>query len=359
MLSAPQRNAAATAAPGPSLDRRDRRARMAGMLDTAGAVLLALAGVAAIVWGAEAFAENLAHAATRLGVSTFALALLLAGAEPEELATAVAATVRDAPAIALGDVVGANVTVCLVALGVGAVVTVLPFGRRVLRYGLLGLPLGVLAVAFSWDGRVGRPEGGVLVAGYVAFVAAIWTVERRPPAIGETAELEEAAEDIAEEGAEDRVGGRPRRRVGRELGVVLAGLAAMVVGATLLVDGVRDLFETEADQVRASLTVVGFATGFELVVLAWSSARRGISEAVVAGVVGSYAYNVTMTLGAAAVVRPLRVTDAALLHPAMIAMLAALAAVLVLAWRRHRLSRNDGWVLLGLYPVFVVVALVA
>jgi cation:H+ antiporter len=46
-----------------------------------------LASVAAIVWGAETFAEHLAHASARLGVSTFALALLLAGAEPEELAT--------------------------------------------------------------------------------------------------------------------------------------------------------------------------------------------------------------------------------------------------------------------------------
>jgi Ca2+/Na+ antiporter len=78
----------------------------------------------------------------------------------------------------------------------------------------------------------------------------------------------------------------------------------MVVGATVLVDAVRDLVVGEADQVRVSLTVIGFVTGFELVVLAWSAARRGISEAVVAGVVGSYAYNATMTLGAAAVVRP-------------------------------------------------------
>jgi hypothetical protein len=34
-------------------------------------------------------AEHLADASARLGVNTFALALLLAGAEPEELATAV------------------------------------------------------------------------------------------------------------------------------------------------------------------------------------------------------------------------------------------------------------------------------
>lgn len=41
---------------------------------------------------------------------------------------------------------------------------------------------------------------------------------------------------------------------------------------------------------------------------AWSAARRGISDAVVAAVVGSFAYNAT--IGAAALVRPLRVTDA-------------------------------------------------
>ena len=307
-------------------------------------VVLAVAGVGAIVWGAEAFAENLAVAAARLGVTSFALALLLAGAEPEELATAVAATVRGAPAIAFGDVVGANVTICLVALGVGAVVAPLPFGTRVLRYGVLAVPLGVVAVLFSWDGEVGRAEGAVLVAGYVAYVAAIWVAERRPPSLGETGELDEAS---AAPG---------RGRAGRELAVVLAGLAAMVVGATLLVDGVRELVDAESEQARISLTIVGFATGFELVVLAWSSARRGISEAVVAGVVGSYAYNATMTLGAAALVRPLGLTDASLLHPSLLAMLGSLGVALVLALRRGVLGRREGWLLLALYPLFVVMA---
>lgn len=94
-----------------------------GLLDVAAL----LGGVAIIVWGAETFAEHLAAAAARLGVTSFALALLLAGAEPEELATAVAATLRDSPAIAFGDVIGANAAICLVALGVGAVLAPLPF----------------------------------------------------------------------------------------------------------------------------------------------------------------------------------------------------------------------------------------
>lgn len=314
------------------------------MPDTAAALALAGAGVAAIVWGAESFAEHLARAAARLGVTTFALALLLAGAEPEELATAVAGTLRKAPAIAFGDVVGANLTIALVALGVGALVAPLPFGPRVLRYALLSVPLGVLATVLAWDGRASRGEGAVLVALYVAYVGTIWLAERSPPTLGETAEIEEALEG-------------PPRRVGKELALVLAGLAAMVLGATLLVDGVRDLVEAEADQARVSLTIVGFATGFELVVLAWSSARRGISEAVVAGVVGSYAYNATMTLGAAALVRPLRLTDARVLHGPMVAMVAALVGVIVLAARRRTLTQGDGVVLLAAYLGFV--ALVA
>ena len=306
-----------------------------------------VAGVVAIVWGAELFAENLARAAARLGVSVFALALLLAGAEPEELATAVAATVRGAPAIAFGDVVGANTAICLVALGVGAVTATLPFGRRVFRYGILGLAVGGLAVAIAWDGRVSRVEGLFLVASYVAYVAAIWIAEKQPPALGETAELEQAREEVATTG----------RRVGKELGAVLAGLTAMVIGALLLVDGIRRLVQAEADQARVSLTIVGFATAFELVVLAWSSARRGISEAVVAAVVGSYAYNATMTLGAAALVKPLHISVTGPLRLPMLAMLVALAVVLALAVRDGVLHRFHGWLLLALYLMFIALAL--
>jgi len=104
---------------------------------------------------------------------------------------------------------------------------------------------------------------------------------------------------------------------------------------------------------------LGSQTGFELVVLAWSSARRGISEAVVAGVVGSYAYNATMTLGAAALVKPLHIKDPVPLRLPMLAMLIALTAVLAMASRGRVLHRRHGWMLLAAYPLFLAVAPVA
>jgi cation:H+ antiporter len=306
--------------------------------------LAALAGgVALIVVGAEVFAEHLEAASRRLGVSAFALALLLAGAEPEELATTVAASLRKVPAIAFGDVIGANIAMCLVALPVGALVAPLPFGPRVRRYALLALPLGVVAAVVAWNGRVGRPAGALLVALYVAYVAAIWIRERRPPALGEVAELADAD-----------AGGRDRpRRVGRELGLVLAGVAALAIGSIVLVEAIRSISGIESTQTNLSLTLVGLATTLELVVLAWSSARRGISEAVIAAVVGSFAYNSTMSLGAAALARPLAIADESLLHGPLVVMLAALAAVIALGVTRGRLSRAGGVALLAMYPLFV------
>ncbi|MDE0803955.1 MAG: hypothetical protein OSA99_11590 [Acidimicrobiales bacterium] len=309
-------------------------------------LLLLIVGVVLIVWGAELFAEHLAAASARLGVSAFALAVLLAGAEPEELATAISAGVRDVPAVAFGDVIGANVAICLVALAVGAVLAPLPFPPRVRRYALLALPTGLLAVAFAWDGSVGRTEGALLVAAYIAYVATIWVRERRPPSLGETAEIEEALESGAS------------GRVGHELVLVLVGTLAIVVGATVLVEAVRRFTSVEADQARLSVTLVGFATAFELVVLAWSTARRGMSEAVVAAVVGSYAYNSTMTLGAAALITPLRLGDVSPLQVPMVAMVLSLVVVLALAARRRgRLDRSDGFVLLAGYVGFIGVAL--
>ena len=303
---------------------------------------LIVIGTAAIVWGAETFAGHLADASKRLGVTAFALALLLAGAEPEELATVVTASARGVDGVAFGDVIGANAAIVTIALGTGAFITVLPFGRSIRRYALGGVAVGVLAATLMWDGTVSRIEGVVLVAAYVVFVAAIWLLERRPPSLGEAGELDEQID--------------PSGTFGRDLGYVVAGLVALSIGSIVLVEGVRRLTDVEATQTRLGLTIVGFATAFELVVLAFSASRHGITEAVVAGVIGSYAYNMTMSLGAGAIVAPIGISDAALLHAPTVVMLALLGVAILLAARHDHLARRESIVLFLGYPVFLIVA---
>jgi cation:H+ antiporter len=146
----------------------------------------------------------------------------------------------------------------------------------------------------------------------------------------------------------------PRKRVGYDLLLVIAGVVAMSSGATVLVEAVRRIASAEALQTELGLTVVGFATGFELVALAWSASRKGVSDAVVAGVAGSFAYNMTMSLGAAALARPLALQDTVLIHVRLLLMLATPALVILLAARTRMLGRAAGLLLLCAYPLFVL-----
>lgn len=116
----------------------------------------------------------------------------------------------------------------------------------------------------------------------------------------------------------------------------------MIAGSMALVEAVQRITSAESVQATLGLTVVGFATGFELVALAWSTARRGASEASIAAVIRSYAYNMTMTFGSAAQVRPLVIRQAGRLHGPFLLMFGSLALVIVLAIPNKQIGARQG-----------------
>ncbi len=308
--------------------------------------LLLVAAAVLLIGGAELFVENAAGAARRLGLTVIAVGVLLAGAEPEELLTAVIAAVRDRPGLAVGDALGANVTMLTACLGLAALVRPLHVGRRVRQYAGMAAVAGLLALVVLLDGRVGRVEGGLLVAAYVVLVALVWWREREPPALGELAEL--AADDADDD---DSGGGRSP---GVALGFALAGVALMLVGGDLAVRGaVRVVSELGRTDSAVGLTVLALATTAELFALVLSAVRHDVPEIAVAGVVGSAAYNATATLGAAALARPL-VADGVI---AAAVTGAGLPLLLLVVTRDGRVGRPVGALLLAGYLVYVVLVL--
>ena len=302
------------------------------------AVLLLLAAAGLLVAGAELFVENAAAAARRLGVTVLAVGVLLAGAEPEELVTAVLAAAQDRPGLAVGDALGANVTMLTAALGLAALVRPLPVGRRTRLYAGGSVVAGLLAL-LALRGGVSRPDGALLLAAYAGLVALVWWRERTPPAIGELAELDEDDE---------------HRAPALALPLVLAGLALMTAGGAAAVEGATRLVAVlGSDDTAVGLTVLALATTTELFAIVLVAARRGVEEVAVAAVVGSTAYNATATLGAAALVTDLPAGGA--VGAAVLAALLPLAVVL--AGVRGTLGRPAGAALLAGYGAFVVLAL--
>jgi len=262
-----------------------------------GLLWLAL-GATMLVGGAELFAENVASAARRVGLTALALGVLLAGAEPEEALTAGIASGRGHPQLAVGDAIGANFVILTLALGLAAVLSALPVSRRVRRYAGGAALAGLVALGVLADGRVGRGEGAALVGAYALAVCWVWWRERTPPTIGEMAESELAERD---RGGEDDP--EPRRFA---LALTLSGVVLMVLGGWLAVTGAEGLVTgLGLDGTGVGLTLLALATSAEMLALVVAATRHRVAEVAVAGLVGAVAYNATVSLGVGALVAPL------------------------------------------------------
>lgn len=304
-------------------------------------------GAALLVVGAELFAENVTSAARRVGLTTVALGVLLAGAEPEEALTAGIASGRGHPQLAVGDAIGANLVVLTLALGLAAMFTVLPVSRRVREYAVAASVAGLGALVVLLDGRVGRLEGGLLVLAYVLAVGWVWRRERRPPAVGEVAE---SPPGVDEE--------RDTTPTVLAVLLVLGGVLLMVGGGWLAVTGAERLVAgLGLDDTGVGLTLLALATSAEMLALVLAAARHRVAEVAVAGLVGAVAYNATVSLGVGALVAPLRgVGDVRLL--AVATTCAALPLTLFALGRSRPASRWGGAMLAVAYLVAVPLLLV-
>jgi cation:H+ antiporter len=298
-------------------------------------LLYLAAGAVLLVAGAELFAEHVAPVANRLGITILGVGILLAGAEPEEAATAVIASLRDAPGLAIGDAVGANFAILTLTIGLAAVVAPLPISAKVLRFGTVTVVTGVAPLLALADGTVSRIDGALLLAVYVVVVVWIWRADRTPPLLGELAELDE--EELEAQGTL------------WDLAKAVSGIGLMVAGGYLAVRGAEGLLEIwDMAESAVGLTVLALATSAEMLALVWSAGRRGISEVVVAGAVGCAIYNSTVSIGLAAVVRPLEVGgDVRLL--AIAAAVAVLPLALHAGRREGHLDRRMGLLLVAIY----------
>lgn len=133
-----------------------------------------LVGSRALVWGAVEVARLQGVSELVIGLSVIAV-----GTSLPELAASLASAFRNEPDIAVGNVIGSNLFNLLAVLPVPGLVAPGPTPATVVSRDLPAmLAVTTLLWAFAWGfggrGRILRTEGALLLAGYAAYVVAIF-----------------------------------------------------------------------------------------------------------------------------------------------------------------------------------------
>lgn len=156
-----------------------QKAPTAALRTLGGAMLLVALGVALLVAGGDVLLRGALEIARAAGMSerVIGLTIVAAGTGMPEVATSVVAARRGQSEIALGNVIGSNIFNVLGILGVTAMVTPVAVAPRMVSHDMwwmIGFSLALLPMMRSRL-VVGRLEGGILVAGYIAYVALLLT----------------------------------------------------------------------------------------------------------------------------------------------------------------------------------------
>jgi cation:H+ antiporter len=317
-------------------------------------LVLLLLGTLLLVRGADWFVDGVSDLARLLGVSAVVLGAVLAGLEPEEMLTAALASGRGAPDLAVGNVLGTNVTIVTAALGLSALIAPIVIGRAARRQALLATLVSILPVALLLSGIVSRPAGLLLLADFAAYTILLFRLD--PQALADIAELEdddnEDDEDDEDAAEAPEQACRPAARWWL-VGMTLLGLVAMAAGGPALVEGALRLASIAGvGGGVVGLTIVSLGTGAEMIALGVSAARKRKSDVLVGGILGSFAYNLLVTLGLAAVVHPLPVS-AQVTHIALPFMIAAHLVLLGFVWR-GLMGRVAGALFVAAYIAYLV-----
>lgn len=304
-------------------------------------ILLIAGGLVLLAIGGDILVRGAVGTASRLGVSPLLIGLVLVGfgTSMPELTTSVQAALSGSPGIAVGNVVGSNIANILLILGAAALLSPIVVAKGVLTRDGSFLALSQIALAAALLlTPVGRTTGGLLFAGLIVYIALSYWLDQR--AKSGAADLHAAeAESVA----------APTSRLGVSLLLLAGGLAGVVIGAKLLVDGAISIAEGFGiSDTVIGLTVVAVGTSLPELAASVAAAVKRQGDIALGNVIGSNIFNALGILGATAMIRPIDV-PASILQSDVWIMLGAAALLALVAATGRKITRLEGVVLLVLY----------
>ncbi len=311
---------------------------------------LLVVGTGLLLIGADWFLDGAGDLARALGVSALVLGVLLAGLEPEEMLTAAIASARGAPALAVGNVIGTNVTIVTAALGISALIFPMVISVRVRRQALIATLVSVLPIVLLFLGIVTQLAGVLLLLVFVGYTMFLFRTDR------EAAKRLVESEDDDDDGDQEKHS-RPRLHWKPVL-LTFGGLAAMAGGGPAIVEGALRLTQTIGiGQGAVGATIVSLGTGAEMIALGVSAARKKRSDILVGGILGSFAYNLLVTLGLAAAIHAIPV-DPHITFIALPVMIVVHLVLLALVWY-GKIPRLMGGLLVAAYIAYLIAVVLA
>jgi cation:H+ antiporter len=295
-------------------------------------------GIALLYSGSELMVKGSARLALSFSIRPVIVGLTVvafATSAPELLVSLIAAA-KGSGGISIGNILGSNVANIGLVLGTSALVRPLVVDKTLVRR---EIPFMIGVSGLFWlvclDGRIGRIDGIILLAGLAFFlVLGIMTAK-------ETRETR-------------RIAPPPEgRKVLRSIVLFLMGMGGLLLGANLIVNSAIYISrQFGLSEVFIGLSIVAVGTSLPELATSVVAGARGEHDISIGNIVGSNVFNICMVMGTVGLFNPMSV-DTGLARFEFPAMLLLCVILLVFSRSGFTLNRLKGLFLVLSFFSFV------
>jgi cation:H+ antiporter len=284
--------------------------------------------------------------ARRLGVSSLVIGLtvIAMGTSAPEVAASIAAALRGAGDMAVGNVYGSNIANLALVGGICALIAPVAIPKRLLKREIpVMLLVALLLWPFLYNLHLSRLEGVVLLSIFIFLILLTVHIARREG-------VPEREITGKQEGSETG-----QSSLKKSLFFVIIGLAGLAFGADITVHGAVYIGQRVGlSKAVIGLTIIAVGTSLPELVTCVVAALKGHNDISIGNLVGSNIFNTLLVTGTACVVKPFALASrlAGLDYWIMVAV-SAIFIVMGLLFRR-RINRPCGVALLLGYICYMV-----
>lgn len=279
-------------------------------------------GIWLLVKGGDVTIDSAVRIAENAGLSKLFIAATIVafGTSAPELFTSVTANLGGYPGISVGNVIGSNIANVLMVIGLSAIIAPVLIDRKEVRVDTWVMVGATVAMSVAaWAGMLPFWAAVGMIAVIIGYVVYQYKASRIE------VEEDEEAEPLP----------------GNPYLLVTVGITTLVIGAEILVQGAvaggRALGVPEA---VIGMTVIAFGTSLPELMACVAAARKGQSDMIVGGIVGSNIFNILSVMAISAAVKPLVIDPRffAFDVPVVLAVTALFTVFLLLIGRIGRVS---------------------
>jgi cation:H+ antiporter len=295
---------------------------------------------------ADFLVDGAVGVAVKMQIPKIIIGIVLVGlaTTAPEFTVSMMAALRGFPEIALGNAVGSVIVDDGVALALGILVApaAIKVDSRVLKsVGLFLLTIDFLAFGLAVNGVLTRLEGVLLLAILVVYIVFIVRAGR-----GNSPVVPEPDEEVTEH--------IKPGSLGKQLVLFLIGVIGVIAASEFLVDSSLNIARFfGVPEIIIGLTIIAIGTSLPEIATCITASRKGHGDLAFGDIIGADILNILWIVGAAAAANRIEVEENVIFFafPMMIVMV---SAMLLLARHRYSLQRWKGYLLLGLYAIYLV-----